>query len=385
MYKYDKYMKNRHNITMKKYIKKNIKEILLLLFILLVSLYSMKKAPLLSSKYNSYFIKQLIWIVIGIILYIIIYKIKFKYIFKIRYFLYVVNILLLIYVLIFSPNINGIKAWIKIGSLSFQPSELIKITFPLISIDLVKRKKYILNLILFIIPSILILLEPDTGNFILLLILYLYIAYNKKNKKIFKTIFIIILICTVSSIIVFKYKSKFFINFLNGKLYYRYKRLFNFDNIQITNGLISLASTKLLPINMNKTIIYIPEGITDFIFDFTAPNIGLILLLFLLISYMLFIKYYIKKYKTKRFFYSKKLIGSFTILFSVQTIYNILMNIGFIPIMGIPLPFLSYGGSNIITYFIFLSIVNKKISSNEDMGNNNYKNNYHMAQMDKNN
>lgn len=385
MYKYDKYIKNRHNITMKKYIKKNIKEILLLLFILLVSLYSMKKAPLLSSKYNSYFIKQLIWIVIGIILYIFIYKIKLKYIFKIRYFLYVVNILLLIYVLIFSPNINGIKAWIKIGSFSFQPSELIKITFPLISIDLVKKKKYILNLILFIIPSILILLEPDTGNFILLLILYLYIAYNKKNKKIFKIIFITILICTVSSIIVFKYKSKFFINFLNGKLYYRYKRLLNFDNIQITNGLISLASTKLLPINMNKTIIYIPEGITDFIFDFTAPNIGLILLLFLLISYMLFIKCYINKYKTKRFFFSKKLIGSFTILFSVQTIYNILMNIGFIPIMGIPLPFLSYGGSNIITYFIFLSIVNKKISSNEDMGNNNYKNNYHMVQMDKNN
>ncbi len=385
MYKYDKYIKNRHNITMKKYIKKNIKEILLLLFILLVSLYNMKKAPLLSSKYNSYFIKQLIWIVIGIILYIFIYKIKFKYIFKIRYFLYALNILLLIYVLIFSPNINGIKAWIKIGSLSFQPSELIKITFPLISIDLVKRKKYILNLILFIIPSILILLEPDTGNFILLLILYLYIAYNKKNKKIFKIIFIIILICTVSSIIVFKYKSKFFINFLNGKLYYRYKRLLNFDNIQITNGLISLASTKVLPINMNKTIIYIPEGITDFIFDFTAPNIGLILLLFLLISYILFIKCYIKKYKTKRFFFSKKLIGSFTILFSVQTIYNILMNIGFIPIMGIPLPFLSYGGSNIITYFIFLSIVNKKISSSEDMGNNNYKNNYHMVQMDKNN
>lgn len=385
MYKYDKYIKNRHNITMKKYIKKNIKEIVLLLFILLISLYNMKKAPLLSNKYNSYFIKQLIWIVIGIILYIFIYKIKFKYIFKIRYFLYVVNILLLIYVLIFSPNINGIKAWIKIGSLSFQPSELIKITFPLISIDLVKRKKYILNLILFIIPSILILLEPDTGNFILLLILYLYIVYNKKNKKIFKIIFTIILICTVSSIIVFKYKSKFFINFLNGKLYYRYKRLLNFDNIQITNGLISLASTKLLPINMNKTIIYIPEGITDFIFDFTAPNIGLILLLFLLVSYMLFIKCYIKKYKTKRFFFSKKLIGSFTILFSVQTIYNILMNIGFIPIMGIPLPFLSYGGSNIITYFIFLSIVNKKISSNEDMGNNNYKNNYHMVQMDKNN
>ena len=59
------------------------------------------------------------------------------------------------------------------------------------------------------------------------------------------------------------------------------------------------------------------------------------------------------------------------------------MNIGILPIMGIPLPFISYGGSSILTYTIFYIITNKKISSIEDMDNNSYKNNYHKVPADK--
>ncbi|MCR5788177.1 MAG: FtsW/RodA/SpoVE family cell cycle protein, partial [Bacilli bacterium] len=65
-----------------------------------------------------------------------------------------------------------------------------------------------------------------------------------------------------------------------------------------------------------------------------------------------------------------------------QSIYNILMNLGLVPIMGIPLPFFSYGGSNVITYMIFFSLITKKISSIEDKDNNNYKNNFHKDLVD---
>ena len=90
--------------------------------------------------YN-HFNKQIIWFLIGFVLFVTTYKTRFKYIFQAKYILYFINILMLIYVLIFSKSTNGIKAWINLGPLSIQPSEFIKITFPLCTIKLIKDKK----------------------------------------------------------------------------------------------------------------------------------------------------------------------------------------------------------------------------------------------------
>ena len=370
---------------MKKYLKKYYIETISIVILIVFSLLNMYKAPLLSVKYNNYFIKQIIWFLTGILIYLIIYKIKFKTIFKLRYILYGLNILLLIYVLIFSKSTNGIKAWVKIGPFTLQPSELIKITFPLCTIRLIKNRKYLLSLILFIVPSILILLEPDTGNVILLFFIYLYLLFNKETKKYIITFFVSLLIIFITSLVIFKYYPNIFINTFNGSLYYRFKRLFQINkNYQINNSLIGIGSASLLPIKINKLLIYIPEGITDFIFSFSICNYGIILTIFLLITYFMFIYSILKRYKKGLYYLKKKLIGTFIVVFTIQSIYNISMNIGFLPIMGIPLPFISYGGSNIISYFILYSLTTKKISSIEDKGNNNYKNNYRKVLVGKN-
>ena len=117
-------------------------------------------------------------------------------------------------------------------------------------------------------------------------------------------------------------------------------------------------------------------------FSFHVCNFGIIFSILLVLIYMYFTYLIFKKYKNTRYIFQKKLIGAFLTVFISQEIYNIFMNIGLLPIMGIPLPFFSYGGSNIITYFIFYSLITKKISSIEDKDNNNYKNNYHKVQMD---
>lgn len=369
---------------MKKYFKKYIIESISVLIILIFSLLNMYKAPLLNSKYNHYFQKELLWILCGLLLFILIQKISFKKIFKIRYILYILNIILLLYVLIFSKETNGIKAWIKIGSFSFQPSELVKITVPLCIIKLINDKKYSISFILFLIPSILILLEPDTGNFILLFFIYIYLLLNKNNKKIFLFLFIIFLLIAITSIYIFKFYPSIISNIFNGSLYYRFKRLLSINkNYQINNALIGIGSSSLKPISLNKIIIYIPEGITDFIFSFNICNYGIMLSLILILFYILFINSLLKKYKKRMYYFKKKLLGSFLTIFTIQTFYNIFMNIGLLPIMGIPLPFLSYGGSNIITYFIMYSLATKKISSIEDKDNNSYKNNFRKVLADK--
>lgn len=371
---------------MKNYLKKNMLGSISLISILIFSLLNMSKAKLLSIKYSNYFIKQLIWILIGFILYFIVSKIKFKKIFKIRYFLYTINIFLLIYVLLFSKSTNGIKAWIKIGSISFQPSELVKITFPLSTIKLIKDKKYFLSFILFLIPSILILLEPDTGNFALILCIYIYLLLNKNNKKYIIMTLIVLFLLLFSSIIIFKYYPTIIINLFNGSLYYRFKRILSYkNNFQINNALIGIGSASLFPINHKKLLIYIPEGITDFIFAFNICNYGIILTIILLIFYFTLTYSILKKYTKRLYYIKRKIIGTFLTIFIIQTSYNILMNIGLLPIMGIPLPFMSYGGSNTIIYFILYALATKKISSIEDKDNNNYKNSFHKGLVDNHN
>lgn len=362
---------------MNKFIKKYYKYIIPLTIILVFSLLNIYKGYLLKNIYKSYFKKELIILLISIFIFYIIYKIDFKYIYKYRYLLYILNIFLLIYVLIFSPKINGTKAWIDFKIFNFQPSELLKITLPIVIVPLIKEKKYIKSIILFIIPSILILLEPDTGNFVLISILFFYLLYNKKSKKILNLIILILSIIAVSTIIFFKFNPSLLTNIFNGKLYYRFERIFNINNnIQTKNALIAIGSSNLFNFNLKNINIYIPEGITDFIFAFNIENYGYISGLIIITMYFILIINLSNKYIKIKNNYKKKIIGSFIVLFTSQFLYNLFMNIGLLPIMGIPMPFLSYGGSSIITYTIMLSILTKKISSNEDKGNNNYKKNF---------
>ncbi|MBR5662981.1 MAG: FtsW/RodA/SpoVE family cell cycle protein [Bacilli bacterium] len=366
---------------MRKYIKKYKIESICLIIIIMFSLINIYKAPLLDTKYKLYFYKQILWIITGIILFIITYKIEFKHIFKIRNILYLINILMLMYVLFFSKTTNGIRAWITIGPVSLQPSEFIKITFPLCSLKIIKDKKYLLSFLLFLTPSILILLEPDTGNFIFLLLIYFYMLINKTNKKIMIFILLFFILSLFFSIIAFKYYPTIMIKLFNGKLYYRFKRILEYkNNYQINNALIGIGSSKLLPIKLNRLLIYIPEGITDFIFSYNICNNGILLTIILLLTITIFSYKLLSRYHKKLFFYKKKLLGSFLTIFIIQTIYNIFMNIGLVPIMGIPLPFISYGGSNIITYFILYALATKPISYKDS---NNYKSSYHKVLVDK--
>ena len=370
---------------MKKYLEKYKFETLIIFILFIFSLLNISKGYLLKKEYSSFLNKQIMWITIGIILYILIYKINIKKIFKLRFILYAINVLLLLYVLLFSKSINNVKAWINIKGFTLQPSEFIKITYPFCAIKEINNKKSILPTILFLIPFTLILLEPDTGNAVLLLLIYLYLIINKNNKKyiygvlfIFASLFLILLYT-------FNHKEKILINIFHGKLYYRFKRIIDFkNNYQVNNALIGIGNAKAFPISLKNIIIYIPEGLTDFMFSFHICNFGYVLGFFIIFLYYSFIYLNIKKYQKEKYKFKKKLIGSFLTVFIIQIIYNIFMNIGLLPIMGIPMPLVSYGGSNIISYLIFYSLINKKISSIEDKDNNNYKNSFHKVLVDKN-
>lgn len=297
-----------------------------------------------------YINKHLIFLSISYIALIISSKINFKFILKFIPLIYIISIFLLSLVLLIGKEINGAKAWLHIASISIQPSEITKLSLAIYIPFLAYKNKPILYLLIItIIPTILTFLEPDTGAIIFyLIILISSLKYIKLNKKLTYTILILgILFISVNISLYFTNKD-LLMDIYGTNILYRIDRLIFFknqNNIQTTNSLISIGSHNLL---------YIPENHNDFIFASLISKYPLIIIPILL-SYFYIAKYYIKKLSNKK---NISNIIHLTILNMLlfQIFYNLLMNLSLVPIIGIPLPFISYGGSYILTLYILVGI-----------------------------
>ena len=127
--------------------------------------------------------------------------------------------------------------------------------------------------------------------------------------------------------------------------------------MQIKHALIALGSAPILQFNLTQTGIYIPESPTDFIFSLTSNVFGILGNYFILLSYLIMNYYLLHRIKNMTVKEQKSFSQSFLSIFIPSQILNIGMNLGILPIMGIPLPFLSYGGSSTIILFLYLAII----------------------------
>jgi len=360
--------------------EKRLNNLFLLIPILIlniISLFNMVNANLINDSFNNAFLKQLIWFTIGYGIIFLIYKTKiFDFLYKYSSYLYCFSILLLILVLIIGHDINGAKCWLNLFGFSFQPSELVKVTLTLSLIKISSNRKkeknefiFILKcFILTIIPSVLVFLEPDTGAIINYFIILLVILFTSKlNKWWYITGFIIFFLTGTLCVISYLFFKDYLINLLGTSIFYRIDRLINFANgnsYQLENALINIGGAPLFRWGFKDILLYIPEAPTDFFFAFSIGNYGLlsgflILLCFLILDIYLIIKTRNLNKKSKMFIYSY--LG----VFIFHQLYNICMNIGLLPIMGIPLPFLSYGGSSTLINFIFIGIIIKLLTKKD--------------------
>lgn len=351
---------------MNKIINSKYMLIIPLFIIMIISLLNMQNAKALSTLYEHNLIKQIIFFGIGIILVIIINKININTILKYSKYYYYISVLLLVLVLFFGKNINGSTAWFDFKLFSFQPSELVKLTLTLYlsNIVLVNKPdfKLILKVIIItLIPSILVFLEPDTGAIIfyfLIAITVLLVAGVKKYWFIILGIIIILLLGTF--ILLYIYNQEILINLIGTSFFYRVERLITFStesSYQLENAIIAMGSASIFGSGLNKVSLYIPEAPTDFIFAFNISNFGIVSGIIVILCYLLIDIFLINKYLTVKQKQIKLVLISFISIFFFQQFINIGMNLGLLPIIGIPLPFLSYGGSTIIIYFMFLGII----------------------------
>lgn len=359
---------------MKKIINNKLLFYIPLSIIMIISLLNMYNAKYLSSLYTNHLVKQIIWFSLGIIILLISKKINMSLLFKFSKFIYVISLFFLVYVLLNGEVINGARCWITFKGISFLPSELMKLALALVFSNMISIKKddtlykeiiFIIKIfILTFIPSVLVFMQPDTGAILFYIILAITAVILKKVHKIWYIIAIIISLSFISLfILIYIYNKDILINLLGSSIFYRVERIITFKTMssyQLENALIGMGASSSFFNNLGINKLYIPEAPTDFIFAYSITNFGYITGFLILISYFLMDIYLINKYLTIKKGKLKYLLAFFISIFILSQVINIGMNLGLCPIIGLPLPFLSYGGSTLIIYFIFLALIFSK-------------------------
>ena len=337
-----------------------------------ISLALMYHASFISPVYNGHFNHQCLWFIIGFLIIFITHFIDTDLFFKYSFWLYIINLLLLVLVLIMGVNVNGSKAWLNLKFFSFQPSEIMKFSLALyVSYLVVKMRTSNLKeellligkvLVIFLLPSILVFLEPDTGALIFYALICLVCLYS---SSIHKWWFVLLAFIFISGISLFFYayfyQKDLLISLIGTTFFYRVERLFNFrSGMQIENALIALGSAPLYRLSLTSVGIYIPESPTDFAFALTSNVFGIMGNVVILICFLFMDSYLISYNKMLKDREKKVFARVFLGIFLMSQIINISMNLGLMPIIGIPLPFISYGGSSTITLFLFMGIIFSK-------------------------
>ena len=353
----------------------------------IISLISIYSASIyLSKTLGNLVLKQAMWYAVGILFIFIIYKLKISFFIKISPYIYLFNVILLLGLLFVGPVINGSRCWYIIEGIgSFQPSEFMKISLVLIEAYIIDKfsskeknaknefKLIALIFIVFLIPSILTFLEPDTGAVIIYFIITLLMLFISGIRLRWFIIGISMLIIIVASFLIFFFlKQDLFIKIFGSDFFYRIDRVINWQNgsgMQLENSLAAIGSSGILGHGFNKTPIYFPEAGTDFIFSVYASNFGLIGSCIFILLVMLFDIHLIKVGTSSKNIY-KYIISGILGIFIYQQIQNISMTLGLLPITGITLPFISYGGSSLLSYMILIGFV-MSIYNEKELDKNN--------------
>ncbi len=334
-------------------------------FIGLITLYSTVAAGI-STPQKVFYLKQLIWYIIGLTAMIISFLFHYKALERWAGLIYAFCILLLISVLFFGRYVGGSRRWLAISSVSLQPSELVKIATiillaryysSLAKTTGLKMKDLFIPFILVAVPFILIVKQPDLGTAMLILLIAGSMTFFVKIER--RTLIYITTFCgiTVPSIWFFlkEYQKQRILTFLDpdrdplGTGYHIIQ-----SKIAIGSGMLYgkgfLKGTQ-------SAFSFLPEEHTDFIFSVLAEEWGFAgsaVLLFILL--MLIVCGLNVAYACRDSFGTILSVGITTML-TWEIFINIGMVAGIVPVVGVPLPFISYGGSSVLTVMISIGIL----------------------------
>jgi rod shape determining protein RodA len=384
------------------------------IFLCVVSLFLLKSTSNQVAFFNSTLFRQIIWILAGAIGIVIVQYLRIQLFYEFGYFFYGFLILLLILTM-FMPTISGAKRWIILGPINFQPSEIGKIIVIFALAKFLSDRREIQNswmiifisIILALVPALLVFKQPDLGTAIVYLAVTIPMLYwvGVKPFYLFIVIAPIVSILAASNLISFymwiiiilitlfiiRPKLKYGIlilvmnisfgtltSFIWSNLYpHQRERVLTFldpmkdphgAGYQIIQSMTAIGSGGLtgkgFGLGTQTHLRFLPVRDTDFILSVAGEEfgfLGILLVLGLFLSLFFWMITYAQKITNK--FASLSIIGFASLLF-VHLFINLSMTIGIFPVTGLPAPFISYGGTFLLTCLSIIGITNNIISQN---------------------
>ena len=361
--------------------------VILLLSLITVSILAIYNAQQLGQYHDNFVVKQIIYYALGLLLLIAIQFVDLEQLYKSSLYLYIFGVLLLV-LLYFSPHsiarpVNNAKKWFnEIPFMTIQPSEIAKVFFILfMAAIIVKHKEKFVNntlrsdvwlvfklLLTAIIPVTFIIQEPDLGvSLVFLFITAVLIILSDIDWKVLFILIISGIAALVLSVLLIVNAPELSEKFLGIKPYQIDRVMTWFDptqqvdddTYQIDRSLLTIGSGQMTGKGMKSPEVDLPEAHTDFIFSIIGESFGFVgstfvLLLFFLLLYKL-VTLGMKSFNFSP--YGAYVCFGFMALLIIHTFQNIGMTIGIMPITGVPLLFISYGGSTTLSTMLLFGVV----------------------------
>ena len=315
-----------------------------------------------------FFRQLLIGVIPGIVLGVFSFKINIAYLKKIALLALIINLLLM--GLVFLPKIGvqagGASRWINLGPASFQPSEFLKLTFILyLALWLASRTDKSNNranldwkftflpfLIILSIIALLLMLQSDLSTLIIIILAALAMYFSAKTPFWHSFLIIALIAGAIVLLIIFEpYRMERFLVFLgikNDPMGIGY---------QVKQSLIAIGSGRVFGLGLGMSHQKIPQTMSDSIFSTLSEEMGFIGSSLLVALFVIFIWRGLRIAIKSSDYFSRLVAVGVSSWIGVQAFFNIGAMIGVLPLMGVPLPFISHGGSHIIAELVALGIL----------------------------
>lgn len=317
---------------------------------------------------GGFFLKQLMWISIGVIVMLLIARSDMRFLRESRYIIifYIASLALLLLVLVAGKTVKGAKSWFSFGFFSFEPADLVKLLVIMVlakyfarrHVEIARFKHLLVSALYAFVPIGLIMLQPDFGSALVVAGLWIGMSLiaGISKRQILIILGALVVGFSLMWLFVFKpYQKARIETFINptadirGRGYNAYQSV-----IAVGSGGVL---GKGLGYGTQSRLNYLPEYQTDFVFAAFAEEWGFIGGLIIVACFIVVLWRLIIHAQRGATNFETLFCAGYALLLFGHVIVNIGMNIGIMPVTGIPLPFMSYGGSHILGECIGLGII----------------------------
>jgi len=317
--------------------------------------------------------QQLRWVVIGVAACFLTLAVPYMRLVRLRYLLYACGLLLLLVVLVIGVGgaNSNVRRWIRLGGFKIQPSEFMKVVMVIVLAGYIRYetryrrfKGLAFPFALTLVPVLLIMRQPDLGTALLLIPLLFVLLYVAGARP--RHLAIVAAAGVVAGLLLY------FVPGLMGEYQKNRVRVFMLQDSQdqavlrnlghqLHNSKTVVGSATALGVGTGEeaaeAVLFLPERHSDFIFPVLITSFGTLGMTGFLLLYLLFVWLLLRTALRVREPAGRLLAVGVATLFACQATINMAMTVGLLPIVGMPLPFLSYGGSSLLTSFIALGLV----------------------------